>query len=248
VVVISESMAHRYWPTGNPIGAHIRLDWWSVDRADTAQLREVVGVVGDVKQDALGEVDPTVYVSAEQSQIYGAAFVVRTTGDASALIPLIKESVHALDPRVPFEGAQTLHEVRSDLVRRQTVAMTLIATFAVLALLLAGLGVYGVMSYSVIGRTREFGIRSALGASRTAILLQVLREGLGITLVGLAGGLLIAAGMSRLVASLLVGVSTHDPISYGAALVVLGIVAVVACAVPARAATRVEPVEALRLE
>jgi putative ABC transport system permease protein len=246
VVVISESMAHRYWPNVNPIGARIRLG--TDNPADTALTREIVGVVDDVKQDALGEIDPTVYVSSEQAGIYCCSFVVRTTGDASVLIPSIKEAVHSLDPRVPFEGARTLREVLSSLVRRQTVAMTLIVTFAVLALLLAGLGVYGVMSYSVVGRTREFGIRSALGASRAAILMQVLREGLTTTLLGLAGGLLIAAGMSRLVASLLVGVSAHDPISYAAALLVLGVVAIVACAVPARAATRVEPVEALRLE
>ena len=248
VVVISESMAHRYWPDTNPIGTRIRLGDFISNRADTALYRQIVGVVDDVKQDAMGEIDPTVYVSNEQNQIYCCSYVVRTTGDAAALIPSIKQVAHTLDPRVPFEGGRTMREVLSDLVRRQAVAMTLIVTFAALALLLAGLGVYGVMSYSVVGRTREFGIRSALGASRPAILLLVLREGLATTLLGLAGGLLIAAGMSRLVASLLVGVSAHDPLSYGAALIVLGAVAVLACAIPARAATRVEPVEALRLE
>jgi putative ABC transport system permease protein len=120
--------------------------------------------------------------------------------------------------------------------------------FAALALLLAGLGVYGVMAYGVVSRTREFGIRSALGAPRLAILGLVLREGLATTLLGLAGGLFIAVGLSQLAASLLVGVTPHDPLSYAAAVLVLGIVALVACVMPARTATRVQPLAALRLE
>ncbi|MEO7086527.1 MAG: ABC transporter permease [Gemmatimonadaceae bacterium] len=248
VVVISESMARRYWPNSSPIGARVRLDWYSVDPTDSTAAREIVGVVSDVKEDAMSPGMPTVYVSAEQAQVYGNAYVVRTTGDASALLAAIKESVQALDPRVPMVSPRTLSDVLAGLVRRQNVAMVLIAMFAVLAALLAGLGVYGVMAYSVVARTREFGIRSALGASRFAILSLVLRDSLGTTLVGLAAGLVVSLGLSRLVASLLVGVSARDPVSYAVALVVLGVVAVVASAVPARTATRVQPVEALRLE
>jgi predicted permease len=248
VAVISESMARRFWPNSSPIGARIRLAWYSVNASDTAVSREIVGVVNDVKADAMSEPAPTVYVSAEQTQVYGSTYVVRTTGDAAVLLPSIKEAVRALDPKVPLILPRTLSDVLSDLVRRQNVAMLLIAMFAALALLLAGLGVYGVMAYDVVARTREFGIRSALGASRGAILGLVLRGAFATTLVGLAAGLLMAAGLSRLVSSVLVGVTARDPVSYAAAIVVLAAVAAVACAVPARAATRVEPLEALRLE
>jgi predicted permease len=248
VAVISQSMAHRFWPNSSPIGARIRLAWYSVNPSDTAVSREVVGVVNDVKQDAMSEPTPTVYVSAEQTQVYGSTYVVRTSGDAEALLPSIKETVHTLDSKVPLILPRTLSDVLSDLVRRQDVAMLLIAMFAALALLLAGLGVYGVMAYDVVARTREFGIRSALGASRGAILRLVLRGAIRTTVAGLAGGLFLAAGLARLISSLLVGVTARDPVSYGVALGVLAVVAVVACAIPARAATRVEPLEALRLE
>jgi putative ABC transport system permease protein len=248
VAVISESMARKYWPNSNPIGARIRLDWYSVDPGDSTVAREIVGVVSDVKENALSDAAATVYVSAEQAQIYGSAFVVRTTGDANGLLKAIAETVHGLDPRVPLVSPRSLSDVLSGLVRRQNVAMVLIAAFAALAVLLAGLGVYGVMAYSVAARTRELGIRSALGASRLSIVGLVLRDGLATTSLGLAGGMMVALAMPRLVSSLLVGVSARDPLSYAGALLVLGVVALVACALPARAAARVEPVEALRLE
>ncbi|MGH9887783.1 MAG: FtsX-like permease family protein, partial [bacterium] len=249
VVVISESMAKRYWPNASPIGERIRLiDFFARDARDTLLMREVVGVVGDVRQDAMSEASPTIYVSAEQTQVGGASFGVRTTGDASLLLPLIKDVVHALDPKVPVVAPRTLRDVLSNIVRRQNVAMTLTGLFAMLALLLVGLGVYGIMGYNVLARTREFGIRSALGASRTAVLRLVLRDGLVTTGFGLIVGLVLAAVLMRFVESLLIGATAYDPGSYVAAMVILGVVALVACVVPARAATKVEPVEALRLE
>jgi putative ABC transport system permease protein len=169
-------------------------------------------------------------------------------GDANGLLKAIAETAHGLDPRVPLVSPRSLSDVLSGLVRRQNVAMVLIAAFAALAVLLAGLGVYGVMAYSVAARTRELGIRSALGASRLSIVSLVLRDGLATTSLGLAGGMMVALAMPRLVSSLLVGVSARDPLSYAGALLMLGVVAVVACVLPARAAARVEPVEALRLE
>jgi predicted permease len=249
VVVISESMAKRYWPNASPIGERIRIsDFYGRDVSDTLLMREVVGVVGDVRQDAMSEASPTIYVSAEQVQLGGASFVVRTTGDASLLLPLIKDAIHALDPKVPMVSPRTLRDVLSSSVRRQNVAMTLTGLFAMLALLLAGLGVYGIMASNVLARTREFGIRSALGASRTTVLTLVLRDGLATTGIGLGAGIVLAAVLMRFAASLLVGATAHDPASYVAAVVTIGIVALAACAVPARAATKVEPVEALRLE
>ncbi|HEY2379085.1 MAG TPA: ABC transporter permease [Gemmatimonadaceae bacterium] len=249
VLVISESLAKRYWPNESPLGARIRLtDFYARSAGDTLLMREVVGVVNDVRDDAMSPARQTVYLPAEQTQIAGGSVVVRTTGDAASLQPLIADAARMLDPKVPVLLPMTLREVRSDIVRRQNVAMTLTALFAVLALLLAGLGIYGVMAYNVFARTREFGIRSALGASRRAVLGLVLRDGLTTTAVGLIAGLLLAAGLSQFAASLLVGVTAHDPASYIVAGVIAVAVGLAACAVPARAATRIEPVEALRLE
>jgi putative ABC transport system permease protein len=163
-------------------------------------------------------------------------------------LPLIADAAHAIDPRSMTMSPRTLRDVLSGIVRRQNVAMTLTGLFAALTLLLAGLGVYGVMAYNVYARTREFGIRSALGASRRAILGLVLRDGLSTTAVGLIAGLLLAAGLSQFAASLLVGVTAHDIASYAAALLIVGAVALAACALPARVATHVQPVDALRME
>ncbi|HEV8497281.1 MAG TPA: ABC transporter permease [Gemmatimonadaceae bacterium] len=249
VAVISESMAQRFWPNSSPIGARIRLtDFYAQGPSDTLLAREVVGVVSDVKEDAMSNVSPTIYLPAEQAPVGGGSFVVRTTGEAATLLPLIKDAAHSLDAKIPMVSPRTLRDVLSNIVRRQNVAMTLTGLFALLALVLAGLGVYGIMSYNVLARTREFGIRSALGASRGAVLGLVLRDGLATTLLGLGAGLLLAAGLSRFAASLLVGVTAHDPLSYVVGLVILGLVSLIACAVPARVATQVEPVEALRLE
>ena len=248
VVVVSESMAKRYWPNASPIGARIRLsDFSARGPSDTLLFREVVGVIGDVRESATAEPSPTVYVSSEQNQV-GGAYVVRTTGDASALMPLMKDIVHQLNPRVPMIAPRTLRDVLATIVRRQQVAMTLTSVFALLALLLAGLGVYGMMSYTVLVRRREFGIRSALGSSRGAVVRLVLRDAVATTSIGLVIGLACAATLARLVSSLLFRMTARDPASYAIATVVLGCVALAACALPLRAATRIDPAEALRLE
>jgi predicted permease len=249
VVVVSESMARRYWPNSTPVGTRIRLaDFYARDPSDTLVFREVVGVIGDVRASATSEALPTLYVSSEQTQVGGGAYVVRTTGDASALIPLMKEIVRQLNPRVPMISPRTLRDVLTTIVRRQQVAMTLTSVFAVLALMLAGLGVYGMMSYTVLVRRRELGIRSALGSSRGAMLKLVLREAVATMTIGLATGLVCAIALARLVSSLLFGMTARDPASYAIAAVVLGCVALAACALPLRAAMRIDPAEALRLE
>ncbi|HEX4684854.1 MAG TPA: ABC transporter permease [Gemmatimonadaceae bacterium] len=248
VVVVSESMARRYWPNASPIGARLRLAFASVDPSDTLRLYEVVGVVKDVREDATADAMPTLYVSAEQAQIYGSAFVVRTRDDARAVLPMIRDMAHSLDPRVPLVLARTLGDVRSDLVRRQDLAMKLLGLFATLALVLAGLGVYGIVAYGVVSRSKELGIRAALGASRAGLVRAVLREGIGTAFLGITTGVAIAAALSRLVSSLLFGVSAHDTATFVAAPAILAAVALGACVVPARAASRIDPIEALRQE
>jgi ABC-type antimicrobial peptide transport system permease subunit len=194
------------------------------------------------------DVVPTVYLSSEQTQIYGNEFVVRATGDARALIPTIRQDLHAVDPKFPLINPRTLRDVLGASIARQQLAMALMGAFALLALALAALGVYGIMAFTVVARTREFGIRTALGASRGRILFLVLRYGLATALIGSAFGLGAAALASKLLASMLAGVSTHDLATFVAAPVVLLVVALAASLFPARAATRVQPVDALRAE
>jgi predicted permease len=248
VVVINESMARRFWPNTSPIGARIYVELSSGTDADPSHMHEIIGVVNDVRSDAMSEPTPTLYVSAEQTNFYGGSYVVRTTGDAETLLGTIKGAVHDLDTHVPMLLPKVLTEVRTDMLRRQQVAMTLIAMFAALAVLLAGLGIYGIMAYSVASRTKEFGIRTALGASPQAILRLVLRDGFATSVAGVVAGGLIAAAASRAMTALLFGVTATDPVSYVAAIALLLATAVAACVMPARLATRVEPVDALRAE
>jgi len=246
VVIISESVARRFWPNGNAVGSRVRLDNGSPN--DTLISREVIGVVADTRQNAMSDPIPTLYVSADQSEIFGPGFVVRTNGDAASLLPAIKETVHSLDPKIPLGYAQTVREIVSSSVKRQQIAMALMVMFAGLSIVLAMLGVYGIMAYAVVARAREFGIRSALGASRRAILLLVLRSGLATTVAGIVAGLAMSMLLSRLIGSMLVGVSTHDVATFIAAPVILIVVALLACLAPARAATRVDPIDVLRMD
>jgi len=246
VVVISESVARRFWPAGGAIGSRVRLG--NGTPGDDSGPFEVAGVVGDTRQTVLGDVVPTVYMSERLWNPYGGEFVVRATNDGSTLIPGIKAILHELDPKLPLIFPRTMREVLDATIARQHLAMILMASFAVLAVILAALGVYSVMAYAVIGRTREFGIRSALGAERWSIVGLVLRQGATTTIVGVGVGLVGAALASRYVASLLVGVTAHDLPTFALSAVLLVLVAALACLVPARRATRVEPVEALRSE
>jgi len=248
VVVISEGMARRYWPNTNPVGARLRLGNFTGMAQDTLVEREVIGVVNDVRPGGISEPVPTLYVSSEQSLTYVGTFVVRADREATALLPTIKGIAHSLDPMLTIVSPTSLRDVLGTLVRRQQVAMVLIGMFAVMALLLAALGVYGVIAYGVASRAREFGIRSALGAPRGSIIGLVFRQGLAINVIGLTIGLLIAAGLSNVVASLLVGVAPHDPISFVVAGSLLTAAVFVACIIPARRATSVSAVEALRTD
>ncbi|MGH7621473.1 MAG: ABC transporter permease, partial [Gemmatimonadaceae bacterium] len=202
VIVISESVAKRFWPNASPIGARVYLDGGITD---STIANEIVGVVADVRPSVTDDFMSTVYLSAEQGQFFGNEFVVRTTGDAAALIPTIRQDLHTADSRLPLANPRTLRDVLGASIERQQLAMAMTGAFALLALLLAALGVYGIMAYAVVARTREFGIRTALGASRGGIMLLVLRHGLVTAIAGSACGLVVAALASKLLASLLSG-------------------------------------------
>ncbi|HKW49841.1 MAG TPA: ABC transporter permease [Gemmatimonadaceae bacterium] len=248
VAVISASVAQRFWPNGGALGARIRVGT-RAQPDSSADVREIVGVVGDVRQKVTEDVSPTVYVPEWQDFGGGGELAVRVaSGDAAALLPAIRRVVHEADPLIPVLFPRTAREVLHDSIAQQQVAMVLMATFALLALTLASLGVYGVTSYSVTARTREFGIRSALGAQRSSVVLLVMGQGLTTTLAGIFAGLTLAAMISRVLQNLLVGVSSHDALTFITAPVLLTCVAIAACLLPARAATSVQPVEALRTE
>jgi len=242
VAMISESVAHRFWPGRNPIGKQIRLG-----KRD-APLMEIVGVAAEVRARPDGDVMPTVYVPMLQHPVGWTSFVVRTRGNAMAVVPAIRGALHEMDPGTPLVGARTLHDELAGMLAPQRLMLWLVGSFAALALMLAALGVYSVMAYAVGAREREFGIRTALGAQRGSVMALVLQQGMTMSLAGTAIGLLIAAWATQLLAGMLIGVAPRDPTTFVAiALLLLG-VSVIACLIPAQRATRVDPADALRAD
>ena len=243
VVILSESLVRAFWPNADPIGARIRLG-----PDPSTPWSTVVGVVGDVRMGVAGEPRPTAYVSSRQDHWGGAAVVVRTTGDPMALLPAVRREMKAIDATLPIGSPASMKDVKSNQLADRRLPMQLMIAFAVLALALAAVGVYGVMAYSVAARTREIGVRVALGAQPRNVFGMVLRQGLGAAAVGLTLGLLGAAALGRLLMKLLYGVAPTDALTFGGVAVVLLLVTLVACLIPARRAVRVDPLEALRSE
>lgn len=243
VAILSEGLAKKYWPNADPIGARIRLgpnpnDPWST----------VVGIAGDVRMGTAGDARPTVYVSSRQDHWGGAAIVVRTSGDPMTLLPAVRREVKAMDPTLPVVEPRTLRDVQSVGLSDRRLPMQLMAAFALLALILAAVGVYGVMAYSVAARTREIGVRVALGARPSNVFGMIVRQGLVAAVVGLTIGLLGAAALGRVLTRLLYGVTPTDAPTFIGVTAVLLAVTLAACLVPARRAVRVDPLEALRSE
>jgi putative ABC transport system permease protein len=243
VAMVSEGLAKAQWPNANPIGARIRLG-----PNPASPLHEIVGVVGDVRMGVSEPPRPTVYVSARQDHWGGAAIVVRTTGDPMALLPAVRREVRAIDATLPVTAASSMRQAQADRLTDRRLPMQLMAAFALLALALAAVGVYGVMAYSVASRTREIGVRVALGAQPRNVFGMVVRQGLGPAAVGLVLGLVGALALGGVLRKLLYGVAPTDPATFAAVTVVLLAVAVVACLVPARRALKVDPLDALRSE
>jgi ABC-type antimicrobial peptide transport system permease subunit len=246
VVVISTGLAKSLFPRSDPIGARIRFEARAADTI--APWREIVGVVGDVRDNVASDQRPMLYASHWQVGAGGGQIVVRTAGDATPLVPALRRVLQELDLPLPLMMPRTLREVLDKFVSRQRFSMALMAAFASLALVLAALGIYAVMAYAVVARTREIGIRTALGAQRMNVLFLVLGQGMIPAVAGTAIGLAIAVPGASAITQLLSGVSPHDGATFGVATAVIIIVAMLACALPARAAMRVDPVEALRSE
>jgi predicted permease len=247
VVVINEALARTYWPNENPVGQRIKLRT-AGDRSSLT-WNTVVGVIGDARTESLADASaPQMYLSLYQRTAKDWAIFLRGQLDTAAIPVELRQQVQSVNPELPVFGAQTLKDVLSASLAERRFSMEIVGLFALTALLLAGMGIYGVISYIVSERTHEIGIRLALGAQSRGILRMVLRQGLGLAIAGAAVGLVGALIVSHLMAGLLYGVRPTDPLTFaGVALLLVG-VALLACYIPARRAIRVDPLVALRYE
>jgi predicted permease len=253
VIDIDDVFARTYFPNANPIGRHVNLTQFNVQA-------EIVGVVGHIQQwgpggDAKGAIEAQFFYPFMQmpAQLMphaagGAAVVLRTAGDPSAIMKQVRLAVKQLDPGYVVYAVRTMGEVIEGAFAVRRLAMILLGTFAALALLLSCVGIYGVISHLVGQRTREIGLRMALGAQRSDVLRLVVGEGARMALLGVVAGLAAGFALTRLMANQLFGVSAHDPITFTAVATLLALVAILACYQPARRAMRVDPAEALRCE
>jgi putative ABC transport system permease protein len=209
----------------------------------------IVGLVGNIKSDGYDQPDqPHLYYPIFQNPAYAMAIYLKTDVAPMAVTQSVREQVRALDRDLPVFGERTMAQVSAESVSRRRFAMQLVGLFGILALLLAAVGIYGVIAYSVTQRTREIGIRVALGASRSEILRWVLKQGMVLTMAGVVIGLVGAFSLTRLLRSLLFGVGPTDIVTYVVLAILLTIVALIACYFPARRATKVDPLVALRYE
>ena len=245
-VLINESFAKAEFPGKDPLGRRLRIGGLPTRTWDV-----IVGVVGDVKQTSLAmSQSDAVYVSAAQWLWADGAqwLVVRTRGNAAALAPAIKKAIWSVDKDQPIVRVGTMDNLLAASAAERRFALVLFEAFALTALLLAAAGIYGVLSGSVTARTREMGVRSALGATPASILALVLRQGITLTGFGVVIGLAGAVAASQGIAAMLFGVSRLDPVTYVAVIALLAGVSAIACYVPARRASRIDPMSALRQE
>jgi len=247
VTIVDETLAKRYWPDQDPIGKRIAA--FFDGKPNQLNWRTIVGVVKNVKRYGLdGKIKEQYYFPQSQSPQRNMYLLARSTGDPSSLVGSLRDAIHEVDKDQPIYRVMTMEQVVSNSVAQKRFSMVLLLIFAGVALLLAAVGIYGVMSYSVTQRTHELGIRMALGAQSGDVLKMVVRQGMGITLIGVGIGLAGAFAATKVMSSLLFGVGTHDPITFVAIPLILAGVALVACFIPALRATRVDPMIALRYE
>lgn len=244
-VVINETTAKRLWPGVNPVGRTIRVATYYFGRADTAVA--VIGVVGDVRYASAAQpAELDVYVPALQAPVAPATFLIRVTGDPLAIVEAARRAIREIDAGLPIFGVRTMDEVSRSATARNRFATTLLGLFSAMALLLAAIGVYGVLAYSVTARAREIGIRMALGAAQHQVLGLVLRQGMLPIMVGLMVGLALAAAASRVLGGLLFGVGATDPASFAVGAGSLLGAGLLASYLPARRAALVDPNRVLR--
>jgi len=245
VIIVDEQFAKRYWPSEDAVGKHVRLGF-----DEKAPVLEVVGVVGRVKMEALDDDSNRVqgYFSFAQVPFTGMTIVVKGNGDPNQLIAAARNQVRTLDPDQPIYNVRTMDEIRGESVAPQRLNLMLLSIFAGIAFVLAIVGIYGVMSYAVTQRTHEIGIRMAIGAQPRDVFKMILGQGMLLTLIGMVAGLAGAFALTRLMATMLFTIKPTDPLTFAVVAVLLVAVALIACYIPGRRATKVDPVNSLRYE
>ncbi len=242
VAIINEAMARHFWPNEEALGK--RFNFFGEE-----QLREVVGIVRDTTVNAVGEDPvPLVYLPLLQNYSPNATLQVRTSGNPNVVLGTVRAQVQSIDRNLALTNIQTVGQILSDGLWAARMGAALLTLFALLALILASIGIYGVMAYSVSQRTQEVGIRMALGAQPGDVFKLVIGQGMILAAIGMAAGLAAALLLTRVLSSLLFGVSPYDPVTFCGVTVLLGLVALLACYVPAHRATRIDPLVALRYE
>jgi len=251
VTVINETMARRFFKGEEPLGQRILIQEIVPGKTELGPeiAWEVVGVIADEKIGGLNdEKSAGVYVSNEQSPVYGVGMIVRAGIDPARLEAPIRRAIATVNKDQALAEIKTLEAIKSDSVGGTQLQIRLLTVFAGIALVLAAIGLYGVLSYTVVQRTHDLGIRAALGASNSDLVGSVLRHGMVLTLIGLVVGTGFSLGLTRLFTTLLFGVTARDPVTMGSVALVLAGVALLACYIPARRATKVDPLVALRYE
>ena len=252
VILISESMAREFWPDQDPIGKRLTMTFFP------GVVREIVGVVGDVKIDGLDQTRPSATLYVPSTQItapvtgqwtsFPMTLVIRTSSNPGGVVSAATNAVHEIDPELPVRDVLTMNEVMANSVSQQRFNMLLLGAFGILALMLAAMGIYSVLSYSVRRRGQEIGIRLALGARLADVLRMVVVEGMKPVLFGVILGIAGAFALGRLLASLIYAVRPTDPLTFFTSAALLALISLLACLIPAYRATRVDPISALRYE
>jgi predicted permease len=247
VALINEALARRYWPDADPLGQHIKVLGLARQAPSQASWKTIVGVVGDIKSDGFDTAaTPHIYLPEFQSPTYGSVVYLRTGAEPASLGAAVRQEVQSVDPTIPVFSVQTMDEVVSTFLAQRRFALELLGIFAAVALLLASIGIYGVMAYTFSRRTNEIGIRMALGAQRIDILKIAASEGAVVVAIGVVCGIIGSAIFTRFLQSMLFEVNSSDPATYVGISALLAVVTLLACLVPARRAIRVDPLIALR--
>jgi putative ABC transport system permease protein len=241
-MIVSQSTARKFWGDADPIGHTLRRS------AKPEIAFSIVGVVGDVRDQALNQESPTLYYPMGFRVWPLMDVVVRTDGQPEALLPAVRQKIHDLDPELALANVKTMQDWLSTSAAQPRLNTLLLSIFAFLALLIASIGIYGVLAYSVSQRTQEIGVRMALGATPQGVLRMTLLDGMKVAAIGMGCGVIAAVALGETVSSLVFGVNVRDLGTFVLVVVTLAIVTIAACAIPALRASRVSPLVALRYE
>ena len=248
VLLLTESAAKQFFPNEGPLGKTLKIGWGRGPGKPKAG-GEIVGIIGDVKDAGLNEpTPPQAFMPYRQWPVDSMTIVMKTTTPPESLAAAVRQEVRAIDPNLPVSSIASLESVVAESISQPRFYMLLLAVFATVALVLAAIGIFGVLSYAVSQRTREIGIRMALGAPGRSVVHLIVRQAMVLVLCGVAAGTIAALFASRTMARMLFGVTPTDPVTFSAVAAVLVTVALFASYLPARRATRVDPIVALRAE